>query len=248
MGAEVRESKGMVRSLAFSVLTLLLSVSMVVTAHSEPFEDALDAYLRGDYREASRLFKTMAEQGDADAQFNLGFQYFHGQGVPQDYAEAVKWYRRAAEQGKAAAQSNLGFLYNVGQGVPQDYAMAMKWYRKAAEQGHADAQYNLGVIYAEGVGVSQDYAEAVEWYRKAAEQGFARAQYNLGDAYFKGQGVPQDYVLAHMWLNLAASALEGPMRHLCVMSRDSVASKMTPAQIAKAQRLAREWKPKKEVK
>jgi TPR repeat protein len=185
MGAEVRESKGMVRSLAFSVLTLLLSVSMVVTAHSEPFEDALDAYLRGDYREASRLFKTMAEQGDADAQFNLGFQYFHGQGVPQDYAEAVKWYRRAAEQGKAAAQSNLGFLYNVGQGVPQDYAEAAKWYQRVAAQGDADAQLNLGFLYFHGQGVPQDHILAhmsfdlaASWFPAAEKKRRERAVRN----------------------------------------------------------------------
>jgi hypothetical protein len=128
-----------------------------------------------------------------------------------------------------------------------DYATALRLLRPLAEQGHARAQYNLGVAYHQGKGVPQDYAEAVKWYRLAAEQGHARAQYNLGVAYHQGKGVPQDYVLAHMWSNLAASRFEDYViveRDQAVRRRDSIASKMTPAQIAEAQKLAREWKPK----
>ncbi len=86
-----------------------------------------------------------------------------------------------------------------------------------------------------------DYTEAVKWYRKAAEQSDAIAQLFLGRMYVAGQGVPQDYVLAHKWLNLAAA-----QRSNFTKERDLVAAKMTPAQIAEAQKRAREWKPKKE--
>jgi TPR repeat protein len=94
-------------------------------------------------------------------------------------------------------------------------------------------------------------AEMVKSYRRAAEQGVAEAQHNLGHMYRVGLGVPQDYVQAHMWFNLAASrfpASERENRERAVKNRDIVASKMTPDQIAEAQRLAREWKPKKEVR
>jgi TPR repeat protein len=104
-------------------------------------------------------------------------------------------------------------------------------------------------MYDNGQGVLQDYVEAARWYRRAAEQGVATAQANLADMYAFGRGVPQDYVLAHMWFNLAASrypASEIDARKKAIHNRDLVASKMTPAQIAEAQRLAREWKPKKE--
>jgi hypothetical protein len=84
-----------------------------------------------------------AEQGDAGAQFSLGWMYEIGKGVPQDYSEAAKWYRKAAEQGLGSAQSNLGVMYEIGKGVPQDYSEAAKWYRKAAEQGDTDAQLRL---------------------------------------------------------------------------------------------------------
>jgi len=123
----------------------------------------------------------------------------------------------------------------------------MKWLRKAAEKGHAAAQYSLGVMYDHAQGVPQDYAKAVTWYRKAAEQGDREAQNNLGARYVNGQGVPRDYVQALKWYYLAASRFspsEAKDRETAIMNRDRVAAKMTPAQIAEAQRLAREWKPK----
>jgi hypothetical protein len=100
-------------------------------------------------------------------------------------------------------------------------------------------------MYDKGQGIPQDYAEAAKWYRKAAEQGVAVAQHNLGFMYDKGEGVPQDYVQAHMWYNLAASRLPpGTDRDKAVKDRDVFAKRMTPAQIAEAQRLAREWMAK----
>jgi hypothetical protein len=133
-------------------------------------------------------------------------------------------------------------MYAKGQGVPQDYAEAVKWYRLAANQGDAFAQFHLGLMYAKGQGVPQDYAEAVKWYRLAANQGAAIAQFNIGLMYAEGDGVPQDYVGAHMWFNLSAAGGDQD----AVKSRDEVAQRMTPAQIAEAQKLAREWKPTKQ--
>jgi uncharacterized protein len=193
-----------------------------------------------DYATALSWYRKAAEQGHAAAQNNLGLIFANGgPGVPQDFATAVSWYRKAAEQGHAAAQYNLGATYAQGQGVSQDYGAAASWYRKAAEQGNAMAQYNLGVMYDDGQGVPQDYAVAVSWYRKAAEQGYVDAQVNLGILYGMGQGVPRDYVIAHMWFNLAAAGGDKD----AVTSRDRVAAQMTPAQVTKALKLAREWKP-----
>jgi uncharacterized protein len=157
-----------------------------------------------------------------------------------DYATALRLLRPIADQGDAGAQYNLGLMYANGQGVPQDYAAAVNWYRKAAEQGDNGAQVNLGLMYDNGQGVQQDYATAMSWYRKAAEQGDAAAKYFLAVMYEYGRGVPQDYVTAHMWFNLAAA--EG--NEVAVFYRDDLGAKMTPAQIAEAQKLAREWKPK----
>ena len=85
----------------------------------------------------------------------------------------------------------------------------------------------------------RDYATALRLIRPLAEQGDANAQYNLGVFYDNGLGVPQDKVRAYMWFSL--SAAQG--REGAAAFRDLIARLMTPAQIAEAQKLAREWKP-----
>lgn len=142
-----------------------------------------------------------------------------------------------AEQGDAGAQCRLGFMYYFGTGVPRDYMEAVKWFRLAAEQGDVDAQGTLGEMYYFGQGVTQNYTEALKWCRLAAEQGDAWAQCNLGAMYYKGEGVAQDYIEAHKWFNIAGA--NGSKEAIGV--RDEVAKRMTPEQIAEAQRLAKEW-------
>jgi len=159
-----------------------------------------------------------------------------------DYATALPIWHRLADQGDLRAVVYLGYMYQNGWGVPQDYVAAVSWFRRAAELGDTNGQNSLGLAYAEGRGVAQDYTVAVSWLRRAAEHGDAVAQNNLGWMYFYGYGVPQDFVNAHMWINLGAA--NGDPEHL--KSRNFVAERMTPAQIAEAQRLAREWKPKRE--
>ncbi len=140
-----------------------------MTAHAADFDVGFEAHQRGDYATALRIFRQLAEQGDASAQYNLAFMYDNGRGVTQDYAEAMKWFRIAADQGHVRAQTGVGLIYDLGRGVPQDYVQAHMWYNLAAAQGQKDAG---------------------KW-------------------------------------------------------RDSLAEKMTPAQIAEAQTLARYWKPKR---
>ena len=178
--------------------------------------------------EAVTWLRLAAEQGHAEAQFNLGLMYVRGEGVPQNFAEAVTWFRRAAKQGHAEAQFYLGLMYVRGEGVPEDWAEAVNWVRLAAKQGHAEAQNNLGDMYYYGQGVPWAYAEAAKWYRLAAKQGDAEAQFNLGGMYHNGEGVPRDYVQAHMWYNLAGSAGYAD----AVKLRDAIAATMTPDQIA----------------
>ena len=93
-----------------------------------------------DKEEAVKWYRKAAEQGVAEAQFNLGVCYDNGEGVAQDKEEAVKWYRKAAEQGVAEAQYNLGACYANCEGVEQDKKEAMKWLRKAAVNGNENAK------------------------------------------------------------------------------------------------------------
>ena len=128
-----------------------------------------------------------------------------------------------------------------------DYATALRLLRPLAEQGHAGAQHNLGVMYHEGQGVPRDYAEALKWLRLAAEQGDADSQYNLGFMYGMGQGVARSRVQAHLWFSLAATRWPpGENRDRAINNRDVLARRMLPAQIAEAEKLAREWQPRGE--
>jgi TPR repeat protein len=95
-------------------------------------EDVPDAETINEWRQA-------AEQGDADAQYNLGIFYSQDDSVDKDMTEAVKWFRKAAEQGVVEAQYNLGICYFEGEGIDKDMIEAVKWFRKAAEQGDEDA-------------------------------------------------------------------------------------------------------------
>lgn len=101
----------------------------------------------------------------------------------------------------------------------------------------ADVQFLLGQKYAEGNEESK--TEAAVWFRQAAEKGDARAQYQLGIMYSNGQGVSPDNVEAYMWLDLASQGKATDAED----GRVAVAARMTAAQIAEAQRLARDWKP-----
>lgn len=199
-----------------------------------------------DRAEAARWYRRAAKQGHVDAQVYLGNLYVLGQGVSQDYAQAAEWYRRAAAQGSKIAQNNLGLLYDGGNGVPQSYKQAAHWYRRAAAQGYDIAQTNLGLLYESGKGVRQSHGEAARWYRRAAAQGHAAAHYNLGRLYEIGRGVRRDFVQAHMRYNLAASrssVSEESVRTAAVRGRKRIAARLSPARLARAQRMAREWRP-----
>ena len=162
-----------------TLLTTTLFGASVFSFHSttwadtleQQFQQGLEATKRGDYQTAFKFWLPLAEQGDADAQFNLGNMYTNGHGVKQDDFEAVKWYRKAAEQGHANAQANLGVMYSNGRGVKQDYAESVKWVTKAAENGSAAGQFKLGVAYLLGLSVQKDRTLAKEWLGKACDNG-----------------------------------------------------------------------------
>ena len=130
-------------------------------------------------------------------------------------------------------------MYDKRLGLPKNDAETVKWWGKAADQGNARAQLDLGFMYTEGQGVPKSDAEGLKWYQKATDQGNARAQSNLGLMYAQGRGAHQNYVHAHMWFNLAA--MQGNQD--AIKNQNIAVQRMTPAQIAEAQKLAREWRP-----
>ena len=138
----------------------------------------------------------------------------------------------------AGVLEDAGIAYNQ-----RNFAEAVKLYRRAADQGYAEAQSFLGVLYKEGTAVAQDYFEAAKWFRRAADQGDSNGQFLLGSLYASGKGVPRDYVQAHVWFNLAAQQGDDSAKALRNFMEEV---RLSTALIAEAQKLAREWKPKKE--
>ena len=102
---------------------------------SADLQKGLTTYQRGDYAGALSEWTPLAEQGDADVQYNLGVMHDLGQGVRQNYMAAVKWYKLAAEQGQANAQAALGQMHQNGEGVPKDLIRAHMWFHIAATAG-----------------------------------------------------------------------------------------------------------------
>jgi len=106
------------------VLSFLLGNGVAVAAD---FNTGLQASKAGDFKTALAEWTPLAEQGNADAQYNLGTLYRNGRGVLVNHETAFKWFWLAAEQESAEAQFNLAQMYRFGEGVLQDYEMAKKW-------------------------------------------------------------------------------------------------------------------------
>ena len=153
-----------------------------------------------------------------------------------DFETARTALEPLAEQGNVEAQLRLGLMYHKGLGVSADRAKAMKWLRLAADQENTQAQYVLGTIYW----WKNDYAETFKLYLRSAQHGYGYAEDYLGDMYAQGFGVPVDNVQAYFWHDRAAA--QGVQN--AAEKRDLIAKKLTPDEIAHAQKLAQEWKPK----
>ena len=133
---------------AFVLIAALLSIPFGNTVFAGQYDDAKAALERGDFATAFRIFKALADQGDATGQNGLAVMYRKGDGVSQNYAEAMRSYRRAAEQGLDKAQYGLAFMYHEGEDVAREYAEAMKWALKEAEQGFPKALFALGLRFS----------------------------------------------------------------------------------------------------
>ena len=187
---------------------LLLAPAFVVepSAQAQSYAAGLDAYDRGDFDEALRILKPLAEQGDPRAQYGLGKIYETGGGpIAASNEMAVAWYRKSAAQGIAAAQNNLALMYAQGRGVTQNKPQAYALWEAAARGGHSHAQYNMGLLFYRGEGVERDLSAAADWFGMAAENGLAEAQFAVAEMHRLGVGLPQDDRKALGWYQLAGA-------------------------------------------
>ena len=128
----------------------------------------------GDYAAARTIWSSLAQDGNAEAQFRLGWLYETGVGGEKNFAEAAYWYAVAADLAHPSALYNFAVMLAEGRGVSRDDTKAAKYFRRAAVQGHAKAQYNLGILYQLGRGVPRDWQRARFWLDRAEANGIVR--------------------------------------------------------------------------
>jgi uncharacterized protein len=213
-------------------------------------QNSLSSSLFFNKKESAKWTRKAAEQGNFWAQYSLAIEYGNNKGfLGRNDKLAFKWFRKAAEQGYLMAQYQLAYLYRYSDstGVRRNYKLAAKWYRKAAERGHVAAQKDLGQLLSSKKG-GRNYGEAYKWLRRSVEDVryskntnayFLYPFHSLGFIKYKGEGVLQDFIESHMWWNIGGAL--SPKCKSCINSRGIIENSMTPQQIAKAQRLAREW-------
>jgi TPR repeat protein len=179
-----------------------------------------------------------AERGDPAAQYALGQAYANRTAVRRDLTQAVFWWRQAAEGGHPPAQVSLVKIYSFGVHVPVNLAIAKDWARKVESHNDRAALVQLAKMYRFGPDTIRNMHEAIRLFERAAVMGDRAALYDLGTIYMNGEGVAPDKSQAYAWFVLAASRDD----QAAAFSRDRVAEDMTPAQIAAAERMAREWR------
>ena len=152
------------------ILALLIAVFSPVSAQSI---DQGHAFAKADdYTAALNEWKPLAEQGNAEAQYLLGFLFQHGLGVASyNDKEAAKWYGLAAEQGHSKSQFKLADAHRWGTGVIQNYAEAIRWYYRSAKQGSIISQDRLGYVYWKHFDDPKSNLLAHMWYNIAAANG-----------------------------------------------------------------------------
>lgn len=163
--------------------------------------------------EGMRLLNMAAEQGYADAEYELAEVLFQRAAT---HLQAIALFEAAANHGQIRAQFRLGQLYKAGEvgrsgsrssTAHRDTAphlkIAFEWFHKAAEHGDIEALFEQGQMHAQGLGTKQDFEAAAECYQQAAEKGHAKAAFNLGFLFAHGQGVEQDDVRAYQWYRIS---------------------------------------------
>lgn len=125
-------------------------------------------YRQGNFEEAAIAYLISANEGNAEAQFDIAYAYFNGEGIERDYASAAMWFKRSARQNYAKAQYNLAYCYMNGRGVPRDYDKAFDLLRLSANNNYKRAQLTLADCYANGILVEQNEKESQKWMAMAA--------------------------------------------------------------------------------
>ena len=132
-----------------------------------PYENPYSLY----FGRRISFIQKRAEQGDAEAQFQLGMLYQTGRGVKQSYVEACNWLWKAVDQKHPGAMAHLGWNYHLGQGVPKSDETALSLIEESASLGDSYGMQSLGEAYMHGYGVPQSDEKAIYWLKKCVDHG-----------------------------------------------------------------------------
>lgn len=201
-----------------AILTILLIVGCTTT---NQFQDQLDkaivlmegdSLVTPDTVQAITHFQSAAENGNAEAQYYLGYYYHHGIGVERNETSSLSWYEKSANAGFSPAQNKMGMIYYSG--TEKDYSQAKKWFTLSAKQDYSQAQYMLGKIYSTGKGVEPDTTKAIKWLKKSVSSGHPYPEFLLGKLLYESAKTPKDLEEAHHWVKVSADKGVGHAKEL----------------------------------
>ncbi|GAB6039352.1 tetratricopeptide repeat protein [Endothiovibrio diazotrophicus] len=150
---------------------------------SREYETALSAYYREDWSLAKSIFLKLAEEQDANSEFNLGRMAYYGLGGEKNVEEAVRWFERSIGRGHLSAYHLLAEIYLQGELGEVDLSRAVTYLEEGAEKGSFSSQEMLGTAYAEGrLGLERDLDRAIELFRGVFDHGKFEVGYSLAKA------------------------------------------------------------------
>jgi uncharacterized protein len=195
-----------------------------------------------------RRIELESKWGSFGGAFSLAHLYLDGEHLDRDLGLAERMLLDAANAGNLDSQRLLAFEYKSGKRLKKDTAAALHWLKMAEQDSDSSnlSRYQLGYFYEHDADDAPNYAEAMQWYNSAANGGDYRSQKTLGDFYESGKGVLKDYVQAFKWYLLSAAISYGKagakdFHAGALKSRDLLAHRMSPAQLAESRQLARTW-------
>lgn len=205
------------RSIALAVSCLLMS-SMAASANDADTFHAM---------------ATLADKGNAEAQYHVGMMHNNGIGTKQDPRQAFGWFEKSTASGDPLGAYKLGCYYD-GQGagiVTSDSNEALKYKLVSAKAGYALAQHDVALMYNR----QGNSEEALKWWKTAGDQGHPRSLYSLSMAYSAGKGTPRDLSLSYAYFKLSKLA---PQKNV-----NEMAAMLSKPELEKAEKLVSEWRP-----
>lgn len=211
--------------------TVLLTLYLVSTfCIAEPTLLTL-AHSQYESQRMMQYYRAQASQGDAHAQFKVGYAYEVGDGLPQDEASASIWYQRAARQGHKNAILNLAAMDKADQPYLDSEIEYQNSLTFAAQEGDIDARHQLAKMLINNVLYEPDRQQIFSWVQQLASAKHRESQYILGQMYEMGVSVPQNFILAYAWYSIAAAAGDDRAQ----FNRDALAEKMSSQQLEQGQ-------------